>query len=217
MGRPRIITDEEKLFISKLKKENPDLTCKEIVKKVRQYKIEKYPNPNGTWTREDIEALVDKEQMAEASIQKYLTELNKWLKKVYEIDKPWCMASIDSYPALQIEQPSPNTIQVLLYAWSFLQEKNVKFTIREAKWVSRLSSILLEDIHSAKTKDIEQLVRKALEYADWEQVYNASGLVFDSTNLDKTLIKPVSSEKPFFYPEKHFWEKRQFENDEEIT
>ena len=103
-------------------------------------------------------------------------------------DRPWSMATLDEYPI------PPQAIPAVLAVWKFRLEqweefitREVKhpyvphegFTIREAKWAARLSSI---------EADTEVLSSKAAIYAHMELAYKLIGRSFDSGGLDRMIM-----------------------------
>src|SRR4030042_709952 len=53
-------------------------------------------------------------------------------------DKVWSMATLDQYPI------APEVLPVVMRVWKSQIEKGSDFTIREAKWVSHLSTVLTD-------------------------------------------------------------------------
>jgi hypothetical protein len=92
-------------------------------------------------------------------------------------DKPWSMATLDENPI------PPEAIPAVLEVWKFRVARDEVFTIREAKWVARLS---------AKVKDKDKYPRKlskyASQYARLELIYQLIGRPFDSTRIDRELM-----------------------------
>ena len=106
-----------------------------------------------------------------SSVQKILAEVRK--VKDNPQDKPWSTATLDSYSI------PPEAVPSVLKVWKFQIEKGDTFTIREAKWASRLSRLL---------EDIEKLSYKASQYARTELMFELIGHPFDSTELDRSLM-----------------------------
>ncbi len=99
-----------------------------------------------------------------------------WYKKVSASnpqDKPWSTAKLEQYPIAQ------EVLTVVMSVGKYRIGKRSNFTIREAKWVSRLSGLLT---------DIDRLSYKAWQYARTELMFELIGRPFDSTVLDKLLM-----------------------------
>ena len=88
-------------------------------------------------------------------------------------DKSWSTAALDQYPI------ATEVLPVVLKVWKSRTEKGSDFTIREAKWIPRLS---------AQLTDIDRLSYKAWQYARTELMFELIGRPFDSTVLDKLLM-----------------------------
>jgi hypothetical protein len=58
----------------------------------------------------------------------------------YPEDKPWSMATIDKYPV------PPQAIPAVLACWKRCVQNDTVLTIREAKWVSRLYALVVEEV-----------------------------------------------------------------------
>lgn len=91
-------------------------------------------------------------------------------------DGPWHLSIQDADPRLAI----PNdAIPAVLKVWARRAEKDIGFTIREAKWVARLSGVV---------PDMAELSRLATVYAVGEQMNQYVGLPFKSTVLDRAVM-----------------------------
>lgn len=88
-------------------------------------------------------------------------------------DKPWSTATLDKYPI------PPESLPAVLRVWKFCIEKGVSLTIREAKWVSRLSAI---------QQDIEKLSFIASRYARTELMFEIINRPFEAIGLDRLLM-----------------------------
>ena len=73
------------------------------------------------------------------------------------LDSPWSLVSVEQYPNLF----PPEALPSVLRAWVYTRELKIEFTIRQAKWVARLYTIL---------EDIDDLVGEALDYAQIEMI-----------------------------------------------
>jgi hypothetical protein len=105
-------------------------------------------------------------------------------------DEPWCLASLSKYP-LPLEA-IPIILQVQHNVQSHRSPESVAepkagqpvtgpFTIREAQWVARLKFI----------EDIETLEHWAHAYAIGERVSDIIGRNFDSSEMDKAILKDI--------------------------
>ena len=87
------------------------------------------------------------------------------------LDKPWHVATLAQYEYDIPPQALPKVLEIFI---DKLKSEGVHLTIREAKWIARLSFAL---------KDTEQLYMYALEYAFAEQVVHfQGGDVFEFTD-----------------------------------
>jgi len=99
-----------------------------------------------------------------------------WYKRVSADnpqDKPWNTATLDQYPI------APEVLSAVMKVSKYRIGKGSGFTIREAKWVSRLSGLLT---------DVDKLSYKAWQYARTELMFELMNRPFDSTVLDKLLM-----------------------------
>ena len=119
-----------------------------------------------------------------STVQKVLATVRRRMKElpVAPQDKPWSIATLDQYPIL------PEALPTVLKVWKSRIEKGEGFTIREAKWMARLSRLIT---------DIETLSAKTSQYARTELIYELIGQSFDSTYLDRLLMGlPVTLTTP---------------------
>jgi len=112
-----------------------------------------------------------------SAVQKVLAIVRKKEKELPNDpqEKPWSTAMLEDYPI------SPEATASVLKVWKFRIEKGDTFTIREAKWASRLSRFL-------ENEDIKKLSCKASQYARTEIMYQLIGRPFNSIVLDKLLM-----------------------------
>lgn len=89
------------------------------------------------------------------------------------LQKPWSMASL-----VQHELP-PESIPSILEVWRYSLALDQKFTIRQAKWVSRLH---------ASTKDTTLLWINSGLYSDEEYLSLLSGKPINTQNIDVYLV-----------------------------
>lgn len=88
-------------------------------------------------------------------------------------DKQWSMATLNHYPI------SSEVLPVVLKVYKYRMEKGDDLTIREAKWIPRLSALIT---------DIDRLSYKIWQYARAEIMFELIGQPFDSKVLDKLLM-----------------------------
>ena len=88
-------------------------------------------------------------------------------------DDPWCSGSLRNY-----EIP-PDALPTVLRVWKLCLATEREFTIRDARWVARLS---------ATVKDVVKLSYWARRYASSELVCQVSNQRFDSSALDAYLV-----------------------------
>ena len=89
-------------------------------------------------------------------------------------EKPWSMATLEDYPI------PPDALPVVLEVWKHRIEQKLVFTIREAKWTSRLYAVMKNN------RDSLPLV--ASRYAHTELAHHMMKRSFDSTGLDRLLM-----------------------------
>jgi hypothetical protein len=196
MGRPPMLTEDMKEYIFGLKTDNPAMTAKDVIESVKEHLIANYPNPTD-FTEREIESLVRDELLPESAITKYVTELNKKYKAPAELDKPWSMAILDDYPQLFPPGVLPSVLDIYRYA---IEIGNI-FTIRQAKWVARLSGFF-------KDKDSKVLWFWALRYAGAEYLAHMTGGSFNTEKLDTALMGlPSPDERD---PEYQQWKAEQY-------
>lgn len=88
-------------------------------------------------------------------------------------ENQWSMAALEDYPL-----PSA-ALSAVLAVWKLKVESGSTFTIREAKWVSRLYEL---------KKDTKALSFIARRYAQTELIYEILKQPFNSTDLDRLLM-----------------------------
>lgn len=116
-----------------------------------------------------------------STVQKVLALIRKNASKLPEDpqDRPWSMATLDRP---DIPPIPPEALPAVLNVWKLRidsEEWNFSFSIREAKWAARLSTLIT---------DTEKLSTKASQYARTEILYQLIGRSFDSSGLDSLLM-----------------------------
>lgn len=109
-------------------------------------------------------------------------------------DRPWSTASLKDYPI------PPEALPIVLELWKYRLNRTQSFTIREAKWASRLSATKVQKYyhhHGGKKRRfsrIEWLDFFAGLYAKSERINDIQEQSFDSEGLDRNLagLLPVS-------------------------
>jgi len=160
MAKGRVVDDTTKLLIANVYREHPDWRAKEIQAEVNKRLGQDWPGLS--------------------VVQKELSKIRENLKVDNPQDKPWGMATLDTYPI------PPETLPIVLKAYKHHIEMGTDFTIRQAKWVSRLSA-------TEYSEALPDLVAKT------EQLYEIIGRPFDSTVFDKLLIG-LKAEAPDLIP-----------------
>ncbi len=133
------------------------LNAKEVAYQLRQElgekKSKKYSWPSDVYVRKCIAKLKSEKPSPE--------------------DQPWHMGTLDQYPL------SPEALKTVIQAHWFAVEHGSKLTIREAKWIGRLSAVP-EMFPELKDKEaIPWLIRHGCEYAELEAWSEASGGAFE--------------------------------------
>ena len=162
MAKGPIITPEVEVLIATVYQKHPKWKAKEVCNWVRGDLKKKDPNLRDDWP-------------SLSTVQKVLATYRKNKSKFPEdpLERPWSMATLDDYPI------PPEAILSVLEVWKFRIEKGDILTIREAKWVARLSGVL---------KTIEDISYEAFEYARFELMFQLLNRPFDSTYLDRELM-----------------------------
>ena len=177
MAKGPVVTPEVEALIAIVYRRHPKWKAKDVHNWVRDALQKNNPNLPDNWP-------------GLSTIQKILATVRKSVNKLPDDpqEKPWSMSSLDEVPI------SPEVIPAVLKVWKFRVEKGDTFSIREAKWASRLSRLL---------EDIEELSYKASQYARTELMFQLIGRPFDSTNSDKLLMglpMPITSDFASFLP-----------------
>lgn len=123
-----------------------------------------------------------------STVQKVLALVRRKAKELPDNpqERPWSTASLDNKDNYYTP---PEALPVVLKVWKSLIEKNISLTIREAKWVSRLSWVIT---------DMGQLTETARRYALMEFLYDSINRPFNSRGLDKSLMGiPFDAWDPF--------------------
>ena len=92
-----------------------------------------------------------------------------------KFQEPWSMATLNEYPL-----PS-ESLDAVMHAWRFALINGEPFTIRQAKWVSRLYVLPF-------LTDITKLLLASYEYAKREEAALISKNDFDTFNSDLRLV-----------------------------
>jgi hypothetical protein len=156
MAKGRFVDDTTRLAIADVHREHPDWPAKMIKDEVHKRLKQDWPGLS--------------------AIQKELSKIRERLAPENPQEKAWNRDSLDKFPQIVI---TPEVIPTVLKVWKSRIEKGSLFTIREAKWVSRLSCVL---------SDIEELGKTARRYASIEMLYESIGQPFNSRGLDKSLM-----------------------------
>ena len=99
------------------------------------------------------------------------------------LDKPFCLGAL-------VENPiPPEALLTVMGVWAQYRKQGDTFTIREALWVSRLSSVLSEfEKVGDKNRNLGNLVQW---YAIRERAYEAIGKDIDTSELDTEVLKSL--------------------------
>ena len=169
VGRPAKLTDELKREISRIRLHHkkqwkaPDIRNELrflLEEKQRKDVNEKGLNWEDALIRDEAERLLP----GLSSIQKYLKNTKGNYDKEQEEDNPWSLSSLTNFPI------PPEALPSVLEVWLRTRYEFLYFTIREAKWVSRLYPMLKDDIVGLK--------RVAGFYAQEELLNEVSGVSF---------------------------------------
>jgi hypothetical protein len=98
-------------------------------------------------------------------------------------DKPFRMSTLEEYPI------PPSSMISVLRVYRFRAGKRAKFTIREAKWVSRLYALFYLDSETDNSGiNVDKLYKFARLYAGYEQFSVVMNEPFDYTVLDRYVL-----------------------------
>ena len=158
MTKSPLVTKDVEMFIAKVYQDNPKCKAPEIQKLVSCYLSENYEKFPPNWPS------LSKVQKILAVVRRKANEL-----PIDPQDKPWSIDSLDNYPI------PPHAIPIVLRAYRQHMKNGSDFTIRQAKWVSRLSAM-----ESLDTSIPDQIAKT-------EQLYALIGQLPDLEVYDKLL------------------------------
>ncbi len=175
MAKGPIVTPAVETFIASVYRKHPKWKAKEV----RNWTISEFKrkNPN-----------LPKDWPSLSTVQKVLAIVRKKMKEtpIHPEDKRWTMGMLSEYPI------PPDAIPAVLKVWKLREEYKYRFrkiegfdfslTIRQAKWVSRLSHVIVDNT--------ETLFYWADEYASIEATLQLVNHPFDSIALDYELARP---------------------------
>lgn len=124
-----------------------------------------------------------------SKVQKVLAKVRKKNKLPPDPkDEPFCLGALVK-PEYNIP---PEALPTVLRAWAQYHKQGDTFTIREALWFSRLSSVLFDKV-GEKNRNLENSV--LLEIVQWyarrEQAYEAIEKVIDTTDIDLVVLRSL--------------------------
>ncbi|MBA7482901.1 hypothetical protein ES707_18404 [subsurface metagenome] len=162
MPRGPSITPRVRELIARVYYEHTDWTAKEVQGEVNALVRKAHLSLKPDWP-------------GLSAVQK---ELNSLRKSPNPKDRPWDMLTLSEY-----ELP-PDTLPTVLQAWVHTTLNSSRpLTIREAKWVARLHSVI---------KDIGQLTKVARSYAFWEYVSERYGPRYVYPTADYKLYETMT-------------------------
>jgi hypothetical protein len=143
-----------------------------------------------------------KVQQILAELQQNRTELPAEQKLMQE---PWSMATLQEYPL------PPESLNSVVYVWRYTLITGELFTIRQAKWVSRLYTFALDPNLDPRVPDQALILWLiAYDYAKKEEASLVSKKKFDTFHDDirlafttlqaTTIFKTIYGDKPFKDP-----------------
>jgi hypothetical protein len=179
-GRPEKLTKNVLDEVIRIRNEHSGWTAGQIRGELRSYLASQTKKNHPEWTDKEIYNEVDDVHLPG------LSTVQKYLKKVKHgpspLDNPWSLGSL-------IEHEIPPDLVPLVMALNFgLQGQEQCLTIRQAKWIVRLSG--LPFFRNGKNDD-GQLLAWARAFALREQVCELSVLDFDSSELDTGLFVSI--------------------------
>lgn len=164
MAKGSIVTDGVKALIASVYQQHPKWKAKTVRNEVSYLLTSNNPESPSGWP-------------SLSTVQKVLADVRKKVKElpIHPEDKTWSLATLDEYPI------SPQALPVVIKVYTKVAPLR---SIREAKWVARLSPIL---------EEIKDLYFVATRYAAAERVYQSLNLTFNSVVLDMFLFTGGSS------------------------
>jgi hypothetical protein len=170
MARPEKLKDELKALITNIKIEHPKRTMKEIQADVRLYLIERMKKDNPELPEREIVRIINSKNLpGESAINKYLTRINKGIAKPDPEDNSWNTAILHDEPI------TPDVVPVLVGVQSQRQAYlSVGLSVREARWLNRLFGF--RDIFRRKCPSDGNDYEKEVVFipnmlATWSQIY----------------------------------------------
>lgn len=177
-GRPEKLTKELQRSLLNIRDYHPDLTAGDIQGELRRILTDGIKKKHPEWTDKQINGEVAECLPGESTIQKYLKDT-----KNNPLDKPWSLGSL--------EYGIPPDLVPLIIALDFgLQGLDQpRLTIREAKWVVRLSG--LPGFKDSKRDDLLVWAKffALCERASRKRGPKASAIEFDSSEFDNGLLQ----------------------------
>jgi hypothetical protein len=98
-------------------------------------------------------------------------------------DEPWSLATLDSYPI------PPEALPAVLEVFRYNLKEGLDFTIRQAKWASRLSAIWY-----GKQDGIPKLALAASRYAHLENLYQVLKMPLETFWVDRKLFADLGDD-----------------------
>jgi hypothetical protein len=166
MAKGPIVTSGIETLIASIYQQHPKWKAPRVRNEVEGILHKKKPNSPKGWP-------------SLSTVQKILATIRKNIAKPNPKDEPWSMAEIDRYSELGIEVPIPEALLIVLNIWKSRVRKGDTLTIREAKWIARLSAL---------EQDTERLSSVASHYARTELIFELIGHPFNSMELDRSLM-----------------------------
>ena len=169
MAKGAIITDEVEVLIASIHKKHPKWKAPEVRNTVGSMLHASNSKISPDWP-------------SLSTVQKVMARLRKKEKEptTDPEEKQFCLATLNQYPI------PPETLATVLAVWKSTIELDGEFTIRQAKWVSRLSGL----IAAGFLKDTKELSSQAIYYSNLELYHMMLDADLDTTILDILLMKP---------------------------
>ncbi|BAQ34753.1 MULTISPECIES: hypothetical protein [Dehalococcoides] len=187
MGGPRLQPIAEEILIKiwmNLCKQGPEPSAKEVLASTERFLKDQGRNDIFLPKLRKVQNILSEARAKNEGLPPH--------EKQYQ--KPWNMATLNEYPI-----PS-ETLQAVAMTWRFALINGEPFTIRQAKWASRLTVFKF-------VSDATKLLLLSYEYAKREEASLISSTTFDSFNSDLRLVfsgveyatiwKQLHGDKPF--------------------
>jgi hypothetical protein len=183
-GRPKKLTNSVKGAIVRLYEEHPDWTVQDIRDALKSVLFDELKTQHPEWIDKQVSGEVTEYLPGSSTIQKFWKPI-KERDKPSLLEQPWTLGTLKDYPL-----PPEGIAKVFAIKCMYGQPPKrpkgawgITLSIREALWISRLSSLPMA---------LDRLQETALAYADAERVSELSGIPFDTYDRDEEIYEVLA-------------------------